>query len=226
MNINKTFVLAVPVERAWQLFTDGDERAKWEADVYDIDAVEGGKFRWALPGLECEGIVEEVRLNKLLRQTERTGPHSHTEVVVTFEEVDAGTRITVTQSGFGDDNPWQSALGGADFGWDQAIADLQAYVRTGVPARRFTVALADPGMRINATPAGLEVLEVRPGGCADTAGLRAGDIILTAAGAPVYSYTELWVVLRQQGPGASMELEFARDGSRLSGVGTLTMLGG
>ena len=224
-DIKKTFVLAAPVERAWALFTDGAERSKWEADVYEIDPVEGGKFHWELPGLVCDGTVDEVVPLQLLRQSEMTGPHSHTEVMVTFEEVDGGTRITVTQSGFGDADRWRSALGGSDFGWDQAIADLHAYVRTGVPARRFTVALADPGMRVGATPAGLEVLEIRPGGCAAAAGMQAGDVILTAAGAPVYSYTELWVVLRQQGPGAVMEIEYARHGERLSGSGTLTLLG-
>ena len=225
-DIRKTFVLATPVARAWELFTDGAERSQWEADVYDIDPVEGGKFHWELPGLACDGTVDEVVPLQFLRQSENTGPHSHTQVTVTFEEVEGGTRITVTQSGFGDADPWQSSLGGADFGWDQAIADLQAYVRTGVPARRFTVALADPGMRVGATPAGLEVLEVRPGGCADSAGMRAGDLILTAAGAPVYSYTELWVVLRQRGPGAVMEFEYARGGARHAGAGTLTLLGG
>ena len=222
-DIKKTFELAVPVERAWALFTDGSERSQWEADVYDIDPVEGGKFHWELPGFHCDGVVEEVVPLRLLRQSEQSGPHSHTEVTVTFEEVDGGTRISVTQSGFGDADPWQSALGGANYGWDQAIADLHAYVQTGIPARRFTVALPDPGARVGATPAGLEVLEVRPGGCADAAGMRAGDIILTAGGAPVYIYTELWAMLKLRGPGGAMEFEYARDGQRLAGSGTLTL---
>ena len=134
--VEKVFTVAVEVERAWTMFVDGEERAKWEAATYEIDAVPGGAFRWTIGDLESVGEVTEVVEHKLLRQREDTGPHAGTEITVTFEAVESGTRISITHAGFGDDE-W---LAGTSLGWEQSIADLAAYLETGVqpvrPARR------------------------------------------------------------------------------------------
>ncbi|HEX4982175.1 MAG TPA: SRPBCC domain-containing protein [Ilumatobacteraceae bacterium] len=224
--IEKTFVVEVSTARAWEVFTDGDERSKWEAVTYEIDPRPGGRVHWELPGLECEGRVDDVELHRLLRHTELTGPHADSEVTVTFEEVEGGTRITITHAGFGDSEAWRGALGGASIGWDQAIADLIFYLTTGVPAGRFTIAPGNPGVRLAETPAGLEVLAVEAGGFADEAGLRIGDVLLTAGGAPVYTWRELWVMLRAQGPGAEMRVEYVRGQDRHAGAGTLGVMQG
>jgi uncharacterized protein YndB with AHSA1/START domain len=222
--IEKVFMVAVPAARAWQAFADGAERSKWEALDYEIDARPGGRLRWELPHVECEGRVEEVEPHRLLRHTELTGPHANSEVTVTLEEVEGGTRITITHAGFGDGDTWRGALGGTSIGWDQAIADLVLYLRTGVAARRFTIPLGDPGAGLGETPAGLEVLTVGPGGFADQAGLRIGDLLLTAGGTPVYTRRELWVMLRARGPGGDLDVEYVRDRERLSGAGTLGVM--
>jgi uncharacterized protein YndB with AHSA1/START domain len=223
--VQKTFVVEVPVERAWELFADGTERSKWEAVTFEIDAKVGGRVHWELPGLESDGRVEEAEPGKLLRHTELSGPHADSEVTVTFEQVDAGTRITITHAGFGDSDAWRGSLGGLSIGWDQAIADLLLYVRTGSPAKRFTVAMGNPGADMVETPAGLEVVEVATGGFADQAGLRPGDFLLLAGGAPVYTWRELWVLLRARGPGGELDVEYVRGSERLSGAGSLGVMG-
>jgi uncharacterized protein YndB with AHSA1/START domain len=216
----------VPSARAWEAFANGAERSKWEAVNYEIDTRPGGHLRWELPNIECEGRVEEVEPHRLLRHTELTGPHASSEVTVTFEEVEGGTRITITQAGFGDSEAWRGALGGLSTGWDQAIADLILYLRTGVPARRFTIPLGNPGAGLGETSAGLEVLTVGPGGFADQAGLQVGDLLLTAGGAPVYTWPELWVMLRARGPGGDLDVEYVRGHERLAGAGTLGVMRG
>ena len=45
LQIDKVFTVAVEPARAWEVFADGDERAKWEATTYEIDPVPGGAFR-------------------------------------------------------------------------------------------------------------------------------------------------------------------------------------
>ena len=68
--IEKTFTVAVPVERAWEAFADSHERSQWEAAEFVIDPRPGGAVRWVLPGIETTGRVEEVDL-EYVRDGER-----------------------------------------------------------------------------------------------------------------------------------------------------------
>jgi uncharacterized protein YndB with AHSA1/START domain len=216
--IEKVFTVAVEPARAWQLFADGTERAKWEASTYDIDAVAGGAFRWTIGQHLGEGEVLESVPEQLLRQHE-VNAHANSEVTVTFEAVESGTRITITHAGFGDGS-WDDWLEGTSNGWDQAIADLIAYLETGVAARRFVVPFDNFGLRLRETTAGLRVTEVSPGGVGHQAGLVSGDLLLTAGGAPVFAIGELWAVARLVGrPGCDVELEWVHDSERRAGTG-------
>ena len=220
--IEKTFTVAAPVSRAWTAFVDGDERAKWEACEYEIEPVPGGKIRWTLPGLEANGHVEEVETERLLRYVETGGPHLDSEITITFEAVDQGTRISITHAGFGDTDDWGEWIEGTTLGWGQAIADLIVYLEHGVVAGRFVGSMEPPGMRTHDTPAGLVIDAVMEGGLAAQAGLARGDLILSAGGAAIYTLPELWVLLREHGPGDPLEIEYVRDGKKLTGKGTLS----
>ncbi|MGH9216487.1 MAG: SRPBCC domain-containing protein [Acidimicrobiales bacterium] len=220
--VKKTFTVAVPADRAWEAFADPHERSQWEALEYEIDARPGGHLRWMLPGIEATGRVEEVQPHRFLRHTELTGPHAGCEVTVSFEEITGGTRITITHAGFGSAEQWDEWLEGTSLGWGQAIADLIVYLHTGVPARRFATAMNSPGMTMADTDGGIEVRTVVAGGMADQAGLRAGDLVLRVGGVPVFSIAEVWVLMREHHPGATLEIEYVRGGERLHGVGVLS----
>jgi uncharacterized protein YndB with AHSA1/START domain len=216
--IEKVFTVAVEPARAWELFTVGEERAKWEASTYEIDAVPGGGFRWQIAQFAGEGEVLEAVPEKVLRQHEKDA-HANSEVTVTFETVESGTRITITHAGFGD-GEWDDWLEGTSLGWDQAISDLIAYVETGVVARRFVQPLNPLGVRMHETPAGLRVDRVEAGQFGDSAGVAAGDLLLTIAGAPVYRIGEVWTVSRLvAGTGTDVTVEYVRDGERRTGAG-------
>jgi S1-C subfamily serine protease len=62
---------------------------------------------------------------------------------------------------------------------------------------------------------GTRVVKVRPGGPAETAGLRAGDLITAAGGAPVRSNENLAPVLRQAAPGARLPFDVVRENQTL-----------
>ena len=217
--VEKIFEVAVPVARAWQAFADSRERSQWEAVEFEIDPRPGGRVRWTLPGYEAHGRVEEVEPERLLRHTEGAGPHAETEVTVRLQPVEGGTRISITHSGIPDEGPGD--VESTSLGWSQAIADLVAYLERGVPAGRFVRRMLYPGMQIAQTPAGLEVRTVDPGGFADQAGLRPGDLLLALGGAPIYTRPELWVLMRQHAPGDKLTAEYVRAGERLSGTGVL-----
>jgi uncharacterized protein YndB with AHSA1/START domain len=222
--VEKAFTVAVPIERAWSAFADSHERSQWEAAQYEIDPRPGGIVRWTLPGVETTGRVEEADPPHLLRHTEHDGPHTGCEITVTFEEVAEGTRIVVTHSGFGSAENWDEWLEGTSLGWSQAIADLIAYLRTGIPARRFVAEMQSPGMTMTNTDAGIEVCTVAAGGMADGAGLQPGDLLLRVGGVPVFTIAELWVLMREHGAGSHVDVEYVRAHERHYGRGVLSGL--
>jgi S1-C subfamily serine protease len=79
-----------------------------------------------------------------------------------------------------------------------------------------------PGMTMADIDGGIEVRTVAAGGMADQAGLRAGDLVLRVGGVPVFSIAEVWVLMREHHPGATLEIEYVRGGERLHGVGVLS----
>jgi uncharacterized protein YndB with AHSA1/START domain len=220
--IEKTFTVRVPVARAWAAFADSHERSQWEAAEYEIDARPGGRVRWTLPGIESTGRVDEVVPNRLLRQVDLSGPHTTAEITVTFEEVEGGTRISITHAGFGTGEDWDEWLEGTSIGWDQAIADLIVYLHTGVTAGRFVTEMHSPGMTMTDTAGGVEVVTVLPGMLADQAGLAPGDLVLRMGATPVYHITDIWVLMREHPAGTKFEIEYVRDGAVGHGVGVVT----
>ena len=214
--VEHSFEVAVPPSRAWQAFADGSERSKWEAIEYEIEPRPGGRLRWTLPGLECQGRVVEAEPERLLRHTEGSGPHSQTEVRVELATIEGGTRVQITHSGFGDDAAAERLVRSVTLGWAQAIADLILYLEQGVVADRFVRRMCHAGLQVREQPAGLAVEAVEDGGFAERAGLQPGDVLLAAAGVPIYTRPELWVLMRQHTPGDKLVVEFARGGERLS----------
>jgi putative serine protease PepD len=72
-------------------------------------------------------------------------------------------------------------------------------------------------------PDGLYVAEVVPGGAADRAGLRHGDIITELDGRPVTGADQLQAITLTQGPGSKVEVTYDRNGA--SRTTTMTLQG-
>jgi len=222
--IEKTFVVAVPPKRAWEAFTDPAVRTCWDAPMYEIDVRPGGKLRWEIPPWPpVDGEVLEVEPERLLRHTDAAGMlPGATEITVVFESVDVGTRITITHAGFGDGPEWGDAYESHSLGWSEAIFDLVLYLMQGVVAKRFiTPWRTTLGLAVDETDAGLRVIEVAPGGYAEGAGIRPGDVVVRIAGVPVYSRSDLWGVQYAHAAGTELAAEFARGSALLAGSGVL-----
>jgi S1-C subfamily serine protease len=66
------------------------------------------------------------------------------------------------------------------------------------------------------TSDGVHIAGVAPGSMADRAGMRAGDVLLALAGAPVRDLPELAAALREAGRADVAEIVYRRHGARHS----------
>jgi uncharacterized protein YndB with AHSA1/START domain len=222
--IEQTVVVAVPVERAWEAFTDSEERSRWEAPEYEIDPRPGGKLRWTIPPHPAvDGEVLEVEPGRRLVTTESTGVlDGVTRVTVTFEDVGTGTRITVVQSGFGTGAAWQDALESHRQGWARALRDLVLYLETGVASRRFfSTWRSQLGLCLADGATGVRVTGVEPDSWAADAGLQPDDVVIFVDGLPIYDRTDLWPFQIARGAGEALDVVVARAGTQVRSRGVL-----
>jgi hypothetical protein len=189
-----TFVLSIDRATAWSRLTEHLT----------------GSAGW-LPGFDAQTTVTGRDDGATLQVTKDDEPCAGTEIVVTLADVDAGTRITVVQSRFGE---WLAdAYGVMAVGWRHIVADLETYLATGVHARRHLRPWGDLGADVTPVAGGLQLGPVRDGSTADRLGLHRDDLLVVLGGAPVSSYDDLLTVLRVLDQhGGEVSAEWVRDG--------------
>ncbi len=206
----RTFLVAVPVERAWAAFAEPREREAWMGTP-PLDAFEPGEVKI--------GAVEPDRLSWSQSQSGLDGWH---ETTVTFEAVASGTRITIVRSGFGDSEDWRHYAGNTARGWDEMIADLILYLETGVRGSRHFPLRSGLGATLLESGPGVRVTHVVPGGFAAKAGMQAGDLLLRLNGAGMVHLSDVAVVGREHAPGDEIEAEYVRGREVLRGRAPLS----
>ena len=196
-----TFVVSTPRADAWKR----------------LEALHDGQ--WYIPGVEALADELEVVPESRLRARKAVEPCKDTEIVITFEDEDTGTRITFVQTGFGSGfaqaRPWLEA------GWWAIRADLFVFFEHGVQPARHARPWASIGCGVAETPGGLVVSHVSDGGFAAQAGMQDGDLVVTLSGSPVVHVRELAAVMRAFKPGAELRVTYLRAGERLRGTGIL-----
>ncbi|MGB2694087.1 MAG: SRPBCC domain-containing protein [Dehalococcoidia bacterium] len=222
----RTFVVAVPVERAWQAFVEREGREAWMSPP-GRDPIENPDAEYPAPGFpKPEMKVGDVREHELLSWsnhfTTRDGMPGWVETTVTFEETGNGTRITVTRSGFGEGPEWDLFAQSTGLGWDDSMVDLVAYLETGVNVSRHFSGRSSIGAGMWESPAGLRVVNIAPDGFADEAGVQEGDLLVSIGGAGVYRRADVWFLQREHGPGEEMDVTYIRDSKLLRGRGRLS----
>lgn len=207
----RTFFVAVPVERAWRAFTDDSEREAWMGTP--PETLETGEIK-----------VEKVDRHRVLSLSQSpAGLEGTYNTTVTFEETTSGTRITVVRSGFGDSEDWLHYVENTGRGWDEMIADLALYLEAGIRSVRHFQFTAGIGATMRDATAGVRITHVVPGGFAEQAGMQAGDILIRLQGAPVIGGREVTFVCRLYAPGDVIEAEYVRDGEVLRGSAPLSV---
>jgi hypothetical protein len=200
-----TFVVQTPPRDVWNALSASEA------------AREDGTY-W-LPGFEASVSAIEVDEGRRLRARKDTQPCEGTEIVVTLEAVESGTKVTVVQSGFG---PWFDSMAEwLEIGWSHIVADLHLFLERGIVAQRHFRPWASLGCAVREVGTGLEVVGVDDAGFAAQAGLARGDVVLTVGGAPVVSVRELATVMRVFRQGEKVEASWARGDTLLLGSGVL-----
>ncbi len=103
MEVQREIVVPAPVEEVWSALTEPDRLEEWFANDVELELEPGGAgtFRWD-DGEERHAVVEQVVPERLFAFT-----WDESRVEIELAEVDAGTRVLVTETaGAG----WAAAL--------------------------------------------------------------------------------------------------------------------
>jgi hypothetical protein len=202
-----TFDVPSQPEEAWKALEELRTRA-------------GAPDEWWLPGFACRGSEVEVEQPRRLTVRKLDEPCAGTLIAITFEHVDTGSRIRVVQSGF-DEGFIQMAGEGFWSHAEHIFADLHLFFLTRILAERAWLPWAPLGVGVTTEPFGLRVTSVRAGTWAERVGLRADDVLLTIAGAPLYTADDLGVVERVVHPGDDVATTWGRGGVRTEATATV-----
>lgn len=195
----RTFVVAAAATRAWLAFAEPEEREAWMGNPH-LDKFEPAEIKI--------GTVEPLR--RISWSQSYSGLEGCYETTVTFEDVSAGSRITIVRNGFADSEDWRHYAENTARGWDEMIADLILYLETGVSGARHFSFRSGLGATMLEVGAGVQITHVVPGGFAAEAGMQTGDVLLRLNGASVVHLTDVAFVAREHAPGEVIEAQFAR----------------
>lgn len=191
------FVVAQPREQVWKSLEQRNEREPAWLSAWP-----------RLPGFETTGTVLEVDPPRRVRVHKTSEPCRGSEIAVTLESVDNGTRVLVVQSGF---PAWvKDALEMFTIGGNQIVADLVLFLERGVQVSRHAMPWAFAGFGAREVPTGLEVTGATPGSFGEKVGLQAGDLLVTLGGAPVFTQLGLQALLRVLRSGDEVEASWVR----------------
>jgi uncharacterized protein YndB with AHSA1/START domain len=135
--IERTVELAHPPARVWAALTTAEGLSAWFGDEATIDLRPGGaaRMRWTEEGFTAEMRVERVEEPNVFGFTWPVyglpdDDPRRTYVEFTLEPAGAGTRLTVTETGFAQlpEDVYRKAFDGNTEGWAKELGDLAGYL--------------------------------------------------------------------------------------------------
>ena len=191
------FVVADDIRTVWnRLQEQGAEEARWLSAF--------PRF----PGFDATANVIETIEPELVRAEKVSEPCRGTEIAITLESVETGTRVLVVQSGF--PAYVKNALESFRIGGDQIIADLALFLSRGVCLSRHNRAWGTAGVMVRDVETGIEVVAASPGTWGERVGLTGGDLLVALNGAPIFNQYEFSAMQRVLGQGTSLEAQWVR----------------
>ena len=135
--IERTIEIEHAPERVWQAITTAEGLAAWFGDTASIELRPGGsaQMSWTEEGYTADMRVERVEAPRVFGYTwqiaglPKDDPR-RTYVEFTLEPTEAGTRLTVVESGFAQLPPaaHDAAYSGNTKGWASELAELVSYL--------------------------------------------------------------------------------------------------
>lgn len=144
--IENTIELQVPIERVWQAVTDHKEFGSWFLVKLENPFAMGRVTKGVITHPEAKGMVFSAVTRHLKEPTHfsfrwpysekvtLTDPKSlanTTQVSFDLEEIDGGTRLTITESGFEKlpATDRQQVIESNTRGWKEQVENIRAYLQ-------------------------------------------------------------------------------------------------
>lgn len=133
MIYDKTVLLPLNVDQAFELITQPERLRRWQAVAARVDLKVGGEYRWTItPGHHAAGKFTEIEPGKRVvftwgwEQPEAPADNVST-VAITLEPADGGTSVRLVHEGL----PTPEAVAAHAEGWNHYLDRLLAEATTG-----------------------------------------------------------------------------------------------
>jgi uncharacterized protein YndB with AHSA1/START domain len=223
----ETIISASPAA-VYQGWTLPNLISHWLSESARAQVREGGPFTlmWN-SGHWAAGVYSTVEADKRLAFSwHEAGSPGTTHIEVRFVAVDGGTRVSLTQTGFGEGEAWDAYREASERNWREMLDNLRVLLETANDARFLRRPVAGMGIiPISAEEAaakglpvdhGLNVTVVVKGGAAEQAGLRQGDYVTAVDGTKQSSFGSFNAVLGRHKAGNAVEVKYYRGGELYS----------
>jgi uncharacterized protein YndB with AHSA1/START domain len=102
VRVEREVVVAAEPKDVWDALTRPERLMSWFANEAELELAPGGtgRFRWE-DGSHRDAIVETADEERTLVFRWGTSPEDESRVVITLDEVEEGTRVTVTETALG-----------------------------------------------------------------------------------------------------------------------------
>jgi uncharacterized protein YndB with AHSA1/START domain len=102
MQVKREVLLTAELEEVWAALTEPEALRAWFANEAELVAAPGGtgRFAWA-DGTQRDAVVETVEEQQLLVFRWGTSPEDESRVEIALEQVEDGTRVSVTETALG-----------------------------------------------------------------------------------------------------------------------------
>lgn len=149
--IEHSIEVAVSPGRAWRAFLNVGELLNWLCDGAVVGDHRGGRWAvgWMEPGREeGEGATtigtigdvvagRSIVVEEVLFEAPGSASLGPSKLEFLFEELgESSTRVTIRQTGLGDEPEIAPFVDGIDEGWGRSLEALRSWLETGVSPRR------------------------------------------------------------------------------------------
>jgi uncharacterized protein YndB with AHSA1/START domain len=130
--IERQMTFELPREAVWAAITEPEQLARWFGTSAELDLRPGGEgsFTWEELGVTTRVTVEAVEppTRFAYRWEPGGGNEGGPTTLVDFrlEEISGGTRLTLVESGFSEFGA--ESRQGNEFGWDEELGELRAFL--------------------------------------------------------------------------------------------------
>jgi len=203
-------------EAVWAALTQASGWRDWFCDTARVAPRRGGlvEARWN-SGYEARGAITVLLPLKSLAFTWLgAGEPGETVVKIALKPVEDGTRVTLTQSGFGKGSKWAGRIEESVRAWNTALDNLESTLETGIDLRLLKQPRIGLGWETVPGEKGAAVTVVVAGGPSEASGLRVGDVIVRIGTRPVRREEDVLEVLQASHAGDQFKLALLRAGKR------------